>query len=191
MNRIGTLCLAVLSLPGCVSLADYQVAMANDGSFAAYDRQFIVDPMSYPVFALAGNGPIKNPDFKEGGSQWKGDESPDILPTDRWEITRVVNGNYLAYSFEYDERFCRRQLLMDRKWLAKTCNKNHEMNTHVNEYAYLYIRRDGVVYGWQYINNNKRMPFEKTWFNVMNKGDWSGQPWFKCVERCDKLVNMK
>jgi hypothetical protein len=174
---------AALALAGCVSMADYNVAIANDGSFAAFDKQFAVNPLDYPVFALVGDKPKQDPEIaaRNQPREW----SDDILPSDRWEITRLVNGKYLAYSISYGYRFCKRQV---HGWIYD-CDLNGRMDG--DYYKYLYVNRDGVVQGWQYIRNNKMAPSAKTWFKVSDKGDWSGQPWFKCVDRCDKLVNMK
>ncbi|MFK2902211.1 hypothetical protein ISP15_17930 [Dyella jejuensis] len=191
MSRMAVPYFGAFLLCGCVSMADYKVAMDNDGSFAAYDNQFAVDSMNYPVFALASNVRKRNPRPPNVGPKWADDESTDFFPSDHWEIAKVVGDRYLAYSFQYNERYCRQQLAMNRKWMYKTCDESHEMNKYVDQYAYLYIRRDGSAYGWQYVNNNKKMPFEKTFFKVGFDGDWKGQPWFKCIKRCDKLMNMK
>ena len=75
--------------------------------------------------------------------------------------------------------------------MEKKCDKADGRNSYMDQFAYLYMRQDGSTDGWQFVNNNKRMPFEKTWFKVRSKGRWTGQPWFKCIERCEKLVNMK
>lgn len=180
-----TLC-GSAALVGCVSMADYQVALASDGSFAAFDKQFSVNPLDYPVFMLVSDHPRQDPEVGayKGPLEW----TTDILPSDRWEITRLVNGRYLAYSREYGVRYCKRQMTM-RKSLIPRCDTDGQK--YADYYIYAYIRRDGSVYGWQYAHNRDRALFEKTWFKVSNKGDWSGQPWFKCVDRCGKLSNMK
>lgn len=193
VKTLTTLCGAWI-LTGCVSMADYQVALANDGSFAAYDKQFVVDPMDYPVYALNGSESKQHPEVGpyKGSREW----TTDILPSDRWEITRLVHGRYLAYSEAYGERYCKQQLSARKGIILKSdvtskCDDPDKARNYVDSYFYLYMRGDGVVYGWQQVRNNKRAPFEKTWFEVSNKGDWSVQPWFKCVDRCDKLGNMK
>lgn len=59
---------------------------------------------------------------------------------------------------------------------------------------YMYINRDGEAYGFKFLRNPKRwlFPSDKvSWFRVRNYGNWSGQPWFECVDRCEKLDNMK
>jgi hypothetical protein len=190
-NFIG-LC-ATGALVGCVSMADYNVAIANDGSFAAFDKQFAVNPLDYPVFALARDQPKQDPEvgLYKGPSEW----TTDILPSDRWEITHMVHGQYLAYSETYGLRYCKRQLSGRRSFFVKDftnkCDDGGKGQQYVDSYKYLYVNHDGFILGWQYIRNNERAPFEKTWFKLSNKGDWSGQPWFKCVDRCDRLGNMK
>jgi hypothetical protein len=180
--------IASIALIGCAhnSMADYASAIAKDGSFAAYDKEFAVNPQDYPAFALAGDSSRQDPEVGvyRGQSEW----TTDILPSDRWEITRLVHGRFLAYSNTYGYRFCKRQLSSGGGLLNK-CNLEGRMDA--SEYMYIYIRVDGSVYGWQQVMNNKKALFEKTLFQVKSRGDWSGQPWFKCVERCDKLVNMK
>jgi len=188
MNAFGVLA-TVISLLGCAhnSMADYASAIAKDGSFAADDALFSVNEKDYPVFALIGDTPKQDPEAGayKGQPEW----TTDILPSDRWKITRVVRGQYLAYSVTYEMRFCKRQLGSRSKTFANRCEGSGQK--YANEYKYIYIRQDGGVYAWQFVNNKDRAPFEKTLFRVKQRGDWSGQPWFKCIERCDKLVNMK
>jgi len=173
----------IVTSAGCTSVAEYNVAIARDGSFAADDRQFAVDPIDYPVFELNSNNPKQDPEV--GAYRGPPEMTTDILPNDRWEIIRLVYGKYIAHSATYDLRNCNEQL---SGWINK-CELNGRLDAPFRKY--IYIDRDGSVYGWQFVNNQKMAPFEKTWFKVRNKGDWSGQPWFKCIERCDKRVNMK
>lgn len=187
--RFGAVLLATITLAGCTSMAEYDAAIAKDGSFAADDRQFAVDPLNYPVFVLNSNNPKQDPEV--GAYKGPPEMTTDILPSDRWEITRLVHGKYLAYSVAYGVRYCKRQL-SDRRSesFVNKCNTNGQK--YADFYIYIYLQRSGAVEGWQFVNNPSRRLFEKTWFKARAKGDWSsGQPWFKCIARCDKISNMK
>jgi len=187
--KLGAALLVIITLAGCAhsSMADYAAAIAKDGSFAADDAQFAVNSEDYPVFALISGVPKQDPEVGayKGPLEW----TTDILPSDRWEIMRSVSGRFLAYSDTYGKRYCKEQLSSRGKMFANKCDSGGQK--YADFYVYLYLSGDGVAYGWQFVNNKTRSPFEKTLFRVRPKGDWSGQPWFKCVERCDKLVNMK
>lgn len=174
----------VIAFSGCTSMAEYNAAIAQDGSFAADDRNFAVDPLNYPVFALNGTDPKHDPEI--GTYKGPPEMTADILPSDRWDVIRLVKGNYIAHSPAYDLRNCNEQR---NGWINK-CELNGRLDASTRQY--IYIRADGSVYGWQIVNNQKMAPLEKTWFKVSDKGDWAtGQPWFECVERCDKISNMK
>jgi hypothetical protein len=186
--RFGATLLVIITLAGCTSMAEYDASIAKDGSFAADDRQFAVNPLDYPVFALKSSDPKQHPEV--GTYQGPTEMTTDILPSDRWEITRLVYGRYLAYSVAYGVRYCKAQL-SDRKFQSLVDRCSADGQKYASFYIYFYIQSNGSLYGWQQVNNQDRAPFEKTWFKVRDKGDWSGQPWFKCIERCDKQVNMK
>ncbi len=180
--------IAYAALAGCTSMAEYDAVIAKDGSFAADDRQFAVDSLNYPVFALNSNEPKQDPEV--GAYKGPLTMTTDILPSDRWVIKRIVHGRYLAYSDSYGVRYCKQQL-SDRRSQSFINRCDTDGQKYADFFVYVYLKRDGTVDGWQYVNNPSRRLFEKTWFKVGSKGDWSaGQPWFKCVERCDKISNM-
>lgn len=159
--------------------------------------------MEYPVFALKADrvGPRSGVNSVSG---FKGSEKPDILRTYRWQVTHVFDGKYLIYSEEYDQQSClineSVRLGRSAEFVQKMCDPHLEQSMFSlqgkgADYRYnIYLKPDGTAYGWQYLKNPKRLMLESdkvSWFRVDDSGDWSGQPWFECVERCDKLANMQ
>lgn len=199
----------LLLLGGCVPEAAYYAHEAGGDSFSMNDKYLRVNPLDYPVFAMRQerDGPI-NPNSHRG--KW-GEKKPLLLTSYRWEVTHAFNGKYLVYSKEYDYEYCfysvsrsgisfaaRNAAWPDQvptpekgiKQAEKLCG---EKGNGESFNIYVYVYSSGEAYGWQFLRNPKRWLFTSdkvSWFRVVDDGDWSGQPWFECVERCEKLVNM-
>lgn len=185
---------ATWTLMGCTSMADYQVLLANDGTFAAYDEQFSVNTMDYPVFALAKSESLEAPRYGVNMSHgFAGSLTPAFIPGERWQVTHDINGRYLMYAEAYDHRFCVLHASPPLPPFKKNADSVCTRNLGDLQKIHVYVRRDGSVYGWQFLKNQHLAlgTEKKSWMRVENSGDWSGQPWFKCVDRCDKLDNMK
>lgn len=201
--------LLLLALAGCVPGAAYHAYEAGGDSFSLNDKYLRVDPLDYPVFAMRqGRDAPENPD----SSMTKmGEKRPLLKTSDRWEITHAFNGKYLAYSKAYDVEYCvfkvsRSGINFGQRVAASpdlppTPKKNMKIAEDLcgpkgngdSSNIYIYLRSSGEAYGWQFLRNPKRWLFASdkvSWFRVVDYGDWSGQPWFECVERCEKLVNM-
>lgn len=184
----------LLALTGCVPQSAYHAYEVGGDSFALHDSYLRVDPLEYPVFSAIKN--IKGPTPKS--IEERGGHYPDVLKEYKWEVSHAFNGKYLIYSEEYSLRFC---LFIERKtnYASEICEsqessfwggpkgKGPRSNIHI------YMHADGSAYGFQFIRNPRRWMLKSdkiSFFRVADEGDWSGQPWFECVERCDKLVNM-
>ncbi len=181
--------LLVLVMQGCVPEAAYYAHEAGGDSFALNDKYLRVDPLDYPVFSIKEDrlAPV-NIKSRAVRSGWY--RHPDLLKKYRWEITHTFSGRYLAYSKGYDYQYCSARMLLNKN-SPKRCADNYP---GASNNIYIYIKSDGEAYGYQFLRNPKRwlFPSDKvSFFDVRDYGDWSGQPWFECVERCDKLVNMK
>ncbi|HHX34733.1 MAG TPA: hypothetical protein GX719_05620 [Gammaproteobacteria bacterium] len=181
--------LSVLVMQGCVPEAAYYAHEVGGDSFSLNDKYLRVDPLEYPVFAMKEDryAPV-NPNSRAMNSGWY--RHPELLKKYRWEITHAFNGRYLAYSKGYDYQYCSAHKLLNKK-SPKRCADNYP---GASNNIYVYIKDSGESYGYQFLRNPKRwlFPSDKvSFFDIKDYGDWSGQPWFECVERCDKLVNMK
>jgi len=186
-------CFACLLL-GCASSTEYGSIIARDGSFSAYDEQFRVDPNDYPVYGLVDGLNRAAPSYGVNQSSgYIGIANPDFLSSDRWLVTHRLGSQYLMYSETYDHRFCVLRASPPLPPFKRNADHSCTENQGNLEKIYLYVRPDGSAYGWQFLRNPHLALFSerKSWFRTESAGDWSGQPWFKCVERCDKLVNMK
>lgn len=183
--RYLTLFLAVL-LSGCSSITDYNTAVI--GGFSAKDDIFRVNSDDYPVFASKRDreAPKANviPALEQDGS-----EKPIIYKKYRWYVTHNVNGRYLIGSPEYDKAECRHDLEEHPSLDRELCGPEGEGPDHLPR---IYLNKDGSVYAWEFVKDqeNWHWPHKETWFRMDNTGDWSGQPWFECIARCDKLDNM-
>lgn len=181
--------LSLLVMQGCVPEAAYYAHEAGGDSFALNDKYLRVDPLDYPVFAMREDreAPV---DMDSNAMKAGRYRHPDLLKKYKWEITHSFNDRYLAYSKEYDYQYCSAHMVLNRG-SPKRCADNYS-GAYYN--VYFYIRGSGEAYGFQFLRNPKRwlFPSDKvSFFDVKDYGDWSGQPWFECVERCDKLVNMQ
>ncbi|MFC3607494.1 hypothetical protein [Stutzerimonas tarimensis] len=201
--------LLILAVMGCVPEAAYHVYETERDSFALNDKYLRVDPLDYPVFAIRQE---RDAPMDPDSSMAKvGEKRPPLKPSDRWEITHAFNGKYLAYSKDYDFEYCvyikSRTLISlaqrNAAWpdLPPTSKKDLQAAERLcgpkgngeRSNMYIYLRPNGEAYGWQPLRNPKRHLFASdkvSWFREVGSGDWSGQPWFECVDRCEKLVNM-
>jgi hypothetical protein len=195
--------LALLVSAGCVPEAAYHAYEAGGDSFALNDKYLRVNPQDYPVFAVKvdHSAPRHNVNSATG---FKGGQEPELLRNYQWQVTHAFDGKYLIYSEEFDRHSClinpdvRRD--QSEQQVQEACNIHLEEKifSRRGKGAYyrvhIYLKSDGTAYGWQYLKNPKRLILESdkvSWFRIEDSGDWSGQPWFECVERCDKLVNMQ
>lgn len=181
--------LSVLVMQGCVSEAAYYAHEAGGESFSLNDKYLRVDPLNYPVFAMKEDreAPVNLNSLAMRQGRYR---HPDLLEKYKWEITHTFNGRYLAYSKSYDYQYCSAHMILNRS-SPNICEDN---KAGASSNIYVYLKRNGEAYGYQFLRNPKRwlFPSDKvSFFDVKDYGDWSGQPWFECVERCDKLVNMK
>lgn|GEM_PF-5447629 len=181
--------LLVLVMQGCVPSAAYYAHEAGGESFSLHDKHLRVDPLDYPVFAIKEDrkAPVNLNSLAMRQGRYR---HPEFLTQYRWQITHAFNGRYLAYSKEYDYEFCKAHMTLNRN-SPDICEAN---KAGVSNNIYVYLKKNGEAYGYQFLRNPKRwlFPSDKvSFFDVKDYGDWSGQPWFECVERCDKLVNMQ
>lgn len=198
-----------MALAGCVVPESANRVYTGDRS-VVNDKYLRVDPLEYPVFAVRQERAA--PMDPNSSMAKSGEKRPSLKPSYRWEITHAFDGKYLAYSKEYDFDYCfyskvRTDFSLAQRIAAlpglpvasdKQIEKGNRLcgpkaNGHTYNF-YIYLRPNGEAYGWQPLRNPKRSLFE--WqkgssFRVIDDGDWSGQPWFECVERCDKLANME
>src|SRR5699024_4336970 len=167
----------------------YYAHEAGGESFSLHDKHLRVDPLDYPVFAIKEDrkAPVNLNSLAMRQGRYR---HPEFLTQYRWQITHAFNDRYLAYSKEYDYEFCKAHMTLNRN-SPDICEAN---KAGVSNNIYVYLKKNGEAYGYQFLRNPKRwlFPSDKvSFFDVKDYGDWSGQPWFECVERCDKLVNMQ
>lgn len=195
--------LAVLCA-GCVPQSAYLAHQAGGDNFYVNDKYLMVEPLDYPVFAMKQDhaGPRSNVNPESG---FVGGFKPDLLSRYRWQVTHAFDGKFLIYSVEYDQQSCLVNASVrygrSEDLIQRICNPQLSPTFFSGlqgagaDYRYhIYLKPDGTAYGWQYLKNPKRLMLESdkvSWFRVDATGDWSGQPWFECVARCDKLVNMQ
>lgn len=181
--------LSVLLMQGCVPQTAYYAHEIGGNSFSLNDKYLRVDPLGYPVFAVKEDR--KSPVDMDSSAMKAGRyRHPDFLKKYKWEITHAFNGRYLSYSKDYDYEYCSAHMVLNRS-SPDICKTN---KAGASSNIYIYLNGNGEAYGYQFLRNPKRwlFPSDKvSWFRIINYGDWSGQPWFECIERCDKLVNMK
>lgn len=184
--------LAATVLAGCVPAASYRAYQEQiDGreSFAINDTLLRVDPAGYPLFAIkeAREAPRSNINIATG---YDGSENPTLRGDYLWRVTHAFNGRFLIHSTEYEKMSCLGRL-GGRNKRPENCEigaKGHFSN------IYVYLRPTGDAYGWQYLRNQDWYVLRSdkvSYFRIDASGDWSGQPWFECVARCDKLESMK
>ncbi len=167
------------------------MSAGTEDNFVADDNIFRVDPNDYPVFAVEQDkeAPLASvmPPLGNGAQR------PPLKKSYRWEITHVVKGRYLIGSQDYDVVICMKESsLAPKRIRSKDCDPSNPKAKGGEYFERIYINPNGHAYGWESIKNQKRWFFREklTGFKLDNTGDWSGQPWFECIERCDKLANM-
>ncbi|WP_150123475.1 hypothetical protein [Halotalea alkalilenta] len=177
-------------LGGCASYENY-ISAGTEDNFVADDNIFRVDPEDYPVFAVKQDraAPLANviPPISDG---W---EMPPFKKEYRWEVTHVVKGRYLIGSNGYDYVDCMQYAVTPSKNISiRDCDFSSPKARGRSYFSRIYINPNGQAYGWEFLKNQRRWFFREklTGFKLDNTGDWSGQPWFECVERCEKLANM-
>ncbi len=179
-------------IAGCMPHAAYrayQERKEGNEAFAINDNYLRVDPERYPVFSVAENREAPrssvNPD-----TGYEGSRNPDFSVEHNWEVTHAFSGRFLIHSEGYESDSCWLRSGDDRR-RQENCReegKGHSFN------IYVYVRPTGEAYGWQYMANQERRFLDSdkvSLFRIDDSGDWSGQPWFECVDRCDKLERMK
>ena len=181
--------LSVLVMQGCVPQAAYHAHEIGGDSFSLNDKYLRVDPLEYPVFAMRMDraAPINLNSLAMMQGRYR---HPDLLKKYKWEITHAFNGRYLAYSKYYDYEYCSAHMVLNRS--SPDICENNKAGASSN--IYIYLNRNGEAYGFQFLRNPKRWLFSSdkvSLFDIKDYGDWSSQPWFECVERCDKIINMK
>ena len=201
---INVLVLLLLTCSGCALEGEpvKHTPQADGGDFVMNDKDLKVNPLNYPVFSVKTSrvAPRANVNPTIG---FKGGREPDLLSDYRWQVSHAFAGKYLIYSEEYDRQSCLAdaEVRGDRSeaHVQEICNTqlegsfNSQRGLGAEYRAHIYLKLDGTAYGWQFLHSKKRNPyfFQETLFRIEDSGDWSGQPWFECVERCDKLVNMQ
>ncbi|WP_139172534.1 hypothetical protein [Onishia taeanensis] len=170
-------------------MADYGAATSGVGSdFVAPHEQFQVNPMSYPAFAVIQDREAPLADIHPPWSP--GREMPPLKQSYRWEVSHKVHGEYLIGSQKFDQAWCRQT--NDGQDHPEHCEPGGIGAEYLER---IYIYPDGSAYAYGYLKNTPRWPHwfgkDETWFRHDDTGDWSGQPWFECVARCDKLDNMR
>lgn len=118
-----------------------------------------------------------------------GSENPPLREEYEWLVTHAFNGRFLIFSEDYDRDNCLFTAGDNERCIGycQEGGRGHVSRRHV------YIRPSGEVYGWQYITNPRWHGLrsgEISHFRIDDTGDWSDQPWFECVARCDKLERM-
>ncbi|MCO7246033.1 hypothetical protein [Halomonas sp. Mc5H-6] len=176
-------------LSGCPTMADYGAATSGDRrDFVAPHEQFQVNPMDYPVFAVKQDreAPRSNVNYPRND----GRKMPPLKKSYRWRVTHKVHGEYLVGSEKFDQAWCRQT--KDGRDHPEHCEPGGIGAEYLER---IYILPDGSAYAYGYLKNTPRWPHwfgkDETWFRHDDTGDWSGQPWFECVARCDKLKNMR
>ncbi len=167
------------------------MSAGTEDNFVADDNIFRADPDDYPVFAVKQDmdAPLGNviPPLSDGM------ERPALKRDYRWEVTHVVKGRYLIGSQEYDAERCMIEFYADSKRIRRgDCDSLNPKAKGGSYVLRIYINPDNHAYGWEALKNQRRWFFREklTRFKLDNTGDWSGQPWFECIERCEKLANM-
>ncbi|WP_148266840.1 hypothetical protein [Chromohalobacter israelensis] len=176
------------TLNGCPTMADYGAATSgNNSDFVAPHEQFQVDSMDYPVFAVIQDhiAPRSNVNYPQNN----GREMPALKENYRWQVTHKVHGEYLIGSESFDQTSC--SWTKDGRDHPEHCEPGGIGAEYLDR---IYVYPDGSAYAYGYLKNTPRWPHwfgkDETWFRHDDTGDWSGQPWFECVARCDKLKNM-
>ena len=184
---LGIIMMTILS--GCPTMADYGAATSGDRrDFVAPHEQFQVNPMDYPVFAVKQDreAPRSNVNYPRND----GRKMPPLKKSYRWRVTHKVHGEYLVGSEKFDQAWCRQT--KDGQDHPEHCEPGGIGAEYLER---IYIHPDGSAYAYGYLKNTPRWPHwfgkDETWFRHDDTGDWSGQPWFECVARCDKLKNMR
>ena len=177
-------------LGGCASYENY-MSVGTEDNFVADDNIFRVDPNDYPVFVVKQDraAPLANviPPISDG---WK---MPPFKKEYRWEVTHVVKGRYLIGSQDYDVVRCMIESdAAPKRIRSRDCDPSNPKAKGGEYFIRIYINPNGYAYGWESIKNQRRWfgNGKVTGFRLDNTGEWSGQPWFECVERCEKLANM-
>lgn len=179
----------VFMLASCVPFSSYQAAEVGNGTFSALPERFQVNSDDYPLFRLIGEyreGPVLN---AYNGS--KGTPSPTIKREDLWYVSHRLGNRFLIDSERFAERD--KQLRCD-SYEGRTSKKAQEQCRQREQSDFLlliYLRSSSEAYGWQHVKNYERDMDKTAWFRIDDTGDWSGQPWFECVARCDKLERMQ
>ena len=193
-----------LLFSGCVPESAYLAQQAGGDSFYVNDKYLMVNSLDYPVFAIKedrvapkfGVNPVNG---------FPGLERVDLLTRYRWQVSHAFDGKYLIYSEEYDQQSCLSSVSVrhgrSEDLVQRICNPQLASTLFTGlqgkggDYRpHIYLKPNGTAYGWQSLKNPKRLMLESdevSWFRIDATGDWSGQPWFECVARCDKLVNMQ
>ncbi|WP_150123473.1 hypothetical protein [Halotalea alkalilenta] len=177
-------------LGGCVSYERY-ISAGTEDNFAADDNIFRVDPNDYPVFAV--NRDMEAPLANVIPPLGNGVEMMPLKKAYRWEVMHVVKGRYLIGSRDYDVVRCMIESNAAPKRIrSKDCDPFNPKAKGGRYFVRIYLNPNGHAYGWEFLKNQIRwFGGEKvTGFRLDNTGDWSGQPWFECIERCEKLANM-
>ncbi|MDR5906961.1 hypothetical protein [Franzmannia qiaohouensis] len=177
-----------MGLAACVPFSVYQVAQFGQGTFSARPDRFLVDPENYPKFKLVGEsreGPVM------GGYNSLGHSSPALEEDDAWFVRYRIGNRFLMDSVDFSERH--KQMRCDT-YIGRTSQRTIDRCRQRDEGDFLlmmYVKSSGEAYGWQHIKNYERSVDKTSFFHIDDTGDWSGQPWFECVARCDKLERMQ
>jgi hypothetical protein len=122
-------------LGGCAApLAHYEQAIY--GGVVISPDEYQVNPSAYPRFRIK----YKRLTPIEGSSVW-------MYPSDVWVVTHDIKGNYLIFSYDYNQRWCRKIMTVDmRKKIKKDKPCRYTYSAHV------LIRPDGAVIGWGWVD---------------------------------------
>ncbi|GHC27805.1 hypothetical protein [Aidingimonas halophila] len=180
------------SLSGCVPHAEYRAYQDQlDGHdvFLVNDNRVRVESSKYPVFSIRE---VREAPRSNVNDDWEGAYNPPILMDYKWVVTHSFNGRFLIHSIEYDSDYCKERLGMSGSRHSRPKNCAIGKKGAPNK-IYVYVRPNGEAYGWQYMRNQDWYVLRSdkiSRFRIDDSGDWSGQPWFECVARCDKLERM-
>ncbi|WP_148252151.1 hypothetical protein [Aidingimonas lacisalsi] len=184
-----------IAFSGCVPHAAYQAYQdQQEGKdvFIADDNLLKVFSEEYPVFSSMGSREAPRSSV-DPDSPYKisrlGLYMPSILEDYEWEITHYFNGRFLMYSDEYAREHCLSRIGSTLKNIENCKIGAKGPPTE----SYIYIRPNGEAYGWQHMRNQDWYVLKSdkiSRFRIDDSGDWSAQPWFECVARCDKLERM-
>ncbi|WP_148252155.1 hypothetical protein [Aidingimonas lacisalsi] len=172
---------AITMLASCMSFSAYQEVEIGNGTFSARPEIFQVDSQGYPVFILKEG-------YRQGPVTSIGTKMPNIYKEDYWQVTYRLGNRFLVHSSSYSKRnrVMECELYYGRE--GESCKKSSEPSEYT---PHIYIRSTGHAYGWQHIRYSRNPFGKKSWFRIDDVGNWSGQPWFECVTRCDKLERMQ